>query len=553
MQAFDLKQELKKIIKGDVVDDASTIEEFSRDASVCRVVPKIIVRPKNVEDIKALVRFVGTYKKDHPEAEAPLSLTMRSGGTDMTGGPLNDSIIVDMTAHFQGIVGWKSEETISVLPGTFYRDFEKETLSHGRFMPSYPASKNICTVGGMVSNNSAGEKTLTYGQTIDYVESLKVILSDGNEYELRALTPAELQKKILQKDVEGAMYAKLWKLISDNDAALEAARPKTAKNSAGYFLWRVFDKEKGTFDLVKLFVGSQGTLGIVTEITFRTVPKKKYSKMLTVFMPTLDRIGDMVNDILPYGPESLESYDEATLKLAIKYFPDLIKKGHGIDALRLIYEFIPEFWISISGGFPKLVMLIEFCGDNEAELLGKITLLRKDLKKYPVKTHVVGTEEESKKFWTIRRESYNLLRMHGAGKKVAVFIEDVVVPPASLPQFLPELRAILNEYSLTYSIAGHAGSGNFHVFPLMDFNEPRHKDEILEISDKVYDLVLKYGGSITAEHSDGIVRTPYLERMYGTRIVEVFKATKQIFDPENIFNPGKKVGGTKAYFLSHIV
>ena len=180
MEAFDLKEELKKIIKGDVVDDAPTIEEFSRDASVCRVVPKIIVRPKDVEDIKALVRFVSSYKKDHPEAEAPLSLTMRSGGTDMTGGPLNDSIIVDMTAHFQGIVGWKSEETISVLPGTFYRDFEKETLSHGRFMPSYPASKNICTVGGMVSNNSAGEKTLTYGQTIDYVESLKVVLSDGN-------------------------------------------------------------------------------------------------------------------------------------------------------------------------------------------------------------------------------------------------------------------------------------------------------------------------------------------------------------------------------------
>ncbi|MEN9649315.1 MAG: hypothetical protein RL094_282 [Candidatus Parcubacteria bacterium] len=543
-----LREKLQSVIKGEVKDDKATLVQYSRDASVVEIVPKVVVYPKDSADIQALVKWVAANKAEDTE----LSLTPRSAGTDMSGGPLNESIIIDINKYMQGTLE-VGESQATVLPGTFYRDFEKETMAKGLFFPSYPASKNICTVGGIVANNSAGEKTLTYGQTKQYVRKLKVVFADGNEYTVQPLSYDELVLKIAQHDFEGSIYAKVWKLISDNAAEITAAKPKTAKNSAGYFLWDVWNPETKIFDLTKLIVGSQGTLGIVTEITFDLVPVQKYSKMLTVFLPTLDHIGPLVNEILSYKPASLESYDEDTIRLAIKYFPDLLHRGHLKDLIQLCWNFIPEFWMGLTGGFPKLMLLIQFDGNDQEELLAKVRNLQKHLQLQHIRTRVVGGESESKKYWTIRRESYNLLRAHGAGKKVATFIEDVIVPPEHLPEFLPKLREILRSYNLTYSIAGHAGNGNFHIFPLMDFKDPEHASRVLEISQKVYNLVAEFHGSITAEHSDGIVRTPYLATMYNEKVLQLFADVKRIFDEKTILNPNKKVGTTVDYFKKHII
>ena len=166
-------------------------------------------------------------------------------------------------------------------------------------------------------------------------------------------------------------------------------------------------------------------------------------------------------------------------------------------------------------------------------------------------------EEESNKYWDIRRESFSLLRKHVFGLHTAPFIDDIIVRPEFLPKFIPELNRILKQYNLTYTIAGHAGDGNFHVIPLMDFSLPDTSKIIMELGESVYNLVLKYHGSITAEHNDGIIRTPYLEKMYGKDMIKIFKEIKNIFDPGNIFNPGKKVisgdgNGDKKYMVSHI-
>jgi FAD/FMN-containing dehydrogenase len=178
------------------------------------------------------------------------------------------------------------------------------------------------------------------------------------------------------------------------------------------------------------------------------------------------------------------------------------------------------------------------------------------------------SQEESNKYWTIRRESFNLLRKHVHNMRTAPFVDDVVVRPADMPAFLPRMRAILDEYRLTYTIAGHAGNGNFHIIPLMDMKNRGNIKVISEVGEKIYSLVAEYGGSITGEHNDGIVRTPYLGKMYHPEMLELFKKTKEIFDPQNIFNPGKKVpstastgspqtssgqvGGTLEYLESHI-
>lgn len=545
-----LRDDLKKLIKGDVEDDAPILTRFSRDASLFEVRPEVVVSPKDSEDIKAIVRFVNENKSRNKN----LSITARSAGTDMSGGPLNESIILSLTKYLTHIKEVKETESGGYAvtePGVFYRDFEAETMKYDLIMPSYPASREICSVGGMVANNSGGEKTLSYGKTEDYVMELKAVLADGNEYTIKPLTKAELVEKIKLNNFEGKIYSELFHLIEENYEKIKAAKPDVTKNSAGYFLWNVWNKE--VFDLPKLIVGSQGTLGIVTEIKFRLIKVKKHDRLAVIFMKDLKVLPDLVTAVLKYKPENFESYDDQTLKLGIKYFRDIIKILKPKNMISLALQFIPEFFAGLWGGLPKLILLVEFTGDDPEEITKRMADLENDIKKFPVKFHLTKTNEEEKKYWTFRRESFNLLRHHLQGKRTAPFIDDVVVKPEFLPEFLPRLNEILRKYPIFYTIAGHVGDGNFHIIPLMNMADPKSKEIILELSDKVYDLVKEYKGSFTGEHNDGIIRTPYLEKMYGTEIYDIFKKVKGIFDPQNIFNPGKKVGGSIQYLKDHII
>jgi len=220
--------------------------------------------------------------------------------------------------------------------------------------------------------------------------------------------------------------------------------------------------------------------------------------------------------------------------------------------LKLLFSFIPEVFMMLTGGIPKLILLVEFSGDNSKEIDQKLIALKNRIAHFKFKMRPIKSASEAEKYWTIRRESFNFLRKHVRGMRTAPFVDDVIVRPEFLPEFLPKMRAILDEYKLIYTIAGHAGNGNFHIIPLMDMKIAHNREIIREISDKIYDLVLSYGGSITAEHNDGIVRTPYLAKMFGPKIIALFVETKKIFDPKNIFNPGKKVGGTLDYMERHI-
>lgn len=545
-----LKEDLGNIIKGEISSNEKELMAFSHDASIFEIKPSAVIHPKNSEDIKILVKWVSENKNSCQE----LSLTARSGGTDMTGGALNDSIILDFSTNFNQVLEVGDSYAVTE-PGVFYRDFEKETLRKGLILPSYPASREICAIGGMVANNSGGEKSLRYGKTENYVEELSVVLSDGNEYVLKSLTTEELEQKKSQNDFEGEIYRRTHELLESNSEVVQRARPNVSKNSAGYLLWNVCPPagEAGNgrkFDLAQLFVGAQGTLGLITKIKFRLIKPKKYSRLLIIFLKDLKSLGEVVNVVNKNEPESFESYDDHTFKLAVKIFPDLIKRM-GISAL---FKFIPDVWAILTGGIPKMVMLVEFTGDDESELKNKIKTCQKEVSgMFHIKTRITESENDARKYWIIRRESFNLLRKHVKGKKTAPFIDDIIVRPEYLPEFLPKLNEILEQYKdyMVYTIAGHPGDGNFHIIPLMNLDE-KSKKIIPELSEKVYDLVLEYHGSITAEHNDGLIRTPYLEKMYGSEIYKLFERTKQIFDPKNIFNPRKKVGGNMDYAMAHI-
>ncbi len=545
----NLKEELKKVIKGDVEDSADALSEYSHDASLFEVKPRAVVFPKDAEDLENLVKFVNEHKKD----DAELSLTGRSAGTDMSGGPLNSSIIVSFGRYFTKI-GEVKDKSVQVQPGVFYRDLEKETLKKNLIFPSYPASREICAVGGIVNNNSGGEKSLRYGKTENFVEQVDAVLSDGKSHTLKPLNRKELDAKISAGGFEGELYGKLYKLVSENYELLEQAKPKVHKNSAGYYLWNVWDKEKDIFNPVKLFVGAQGTLGLLSDATLDLVPAEKYSRLVVIFLKNLDPLAKVINDVLPMNPESFEAYDDNTLKLAIKFFPSFAKLMGAKNLLSIAFSFLPEFFMLLKGGLPKLILQVEFSGNDEKEIDGKAEELKnKIVSELRLQAKVARSDKDIKKYWLIRRESFNLLRNKIKDKHTAPFIDDFIVNPDRLMEFLPELNALFAQYTgLIYTIAGHVGEGNFHVIPLMKIEDPKTKQIIKELGPKVYDLILKYGGSITAEHNDGIIRSPYLKEMYGDKVYALFEETKKIFDPQNIFNPGKKVNSSMEYAMEHI-
>lgn len=275
--------------------------------------------------------------------------------------------------------------------------------------------------------------------------------------------------------------------------------------------------------------------------------------MLVVFLRDLRPLAQVVNEVMRYRPESFEAYDDNTLRLAVRFWPAMVKKMKG-NALLLGLRFIPEMLMLLTGGMPKLVLIAEFTGDDEAEIKDAVLKVKKTIdEKFKLKSRIAGGKGDAEKYWTIRRESFSLLRKRVQGKKTAPFIDDIIVRPEQLPEFLPKLNSILDAYkNLVYTIAGHAGDGNFHVIPLMDLTKSEDRASIPEISKKVYNLVIEHGGSITAEHNDGLIRTPYLEKMYGPEIIKLFEQVKEIFDPRNIFNPRKKVGGSLEYATEHI-
>ena len=540
--------DLQKKIQGEVYADDVTLEKYARDASLFIVHPEAVVFPKDSADVQAIVRYVS----EHKDTDPTLSVTARSAGTDMSGGPLNDSLIMDFTKHMNTLVSVDDEKGIAQ-PGVYYRDFEKETLKRRRIMPSYTASKELNAIGGMVANNSGGEKSIKYGKVQNYIRRQKVVFADGNEYEVVPLDTAALKAKMKEKTFEGLVYKQLFKLIDKNYDAIQAARPAVSKNSAGYYLWNVWNKETGIFDLNQLFVGAQGTLGIMTEAELGLVPVPKYSRMVVLYLPTINHLGEVVDEIMKFEPESFESYDDYSMKLAIKFAFDFFKQLGFFGALKLGIQFIPDLLQVLTGGVPKLILMAEVTGDNVAELDARAQKIKLAVKKFGYKTHVAKSASEVEKYWKIRRESFNLLRKHVKGKRTAPFIDDIIVSPHSLPEFLPRLQTILDDNKLIYTIAGHAGNGNFHIIPLMDLENPLSGDLILDVSKKVYSLVAEYKGSITAEHNDGIIRTPFLSYMYSPEIIGFFEQVKNIMDPLNIFNPGKKVGGSFDYIKAHLV
>ena len=528
--SMSMVDELKSLSVGDVSLDEGSLTIASCDASLFEVRPRAIIAPHSESEVVKLVSAVAKRKVIDPT----LSLTARAAGTGMDGGALTESIVVDVVKylHTLGELYEASGETrIDVEPGVYYRDLEKVLTAHGLMLPPYPASKDLCTVGGMVANNAGGEYSLGYGNTNRYVRSVRLVLDDGSLMETQPLTTAELDAVCATQTREGEIYRALRALLETHKDAIAAARPKVSKNSSGYFLWDVWDGER--FDIGKLIVGSQGTLGLMTRVTLGVVPLTKYERALIITLGSLDILPEVVLALRAEGASRIEAFDENTYALAVKHMP---------EATRGIVTTIDS----------SLTIIVTVSGDDASEVAARTARAHAAVTAHSPTCCAVLEPEECDDYWHIRRASFDMLRTHAHGEhRVAPFIDDIIVPVEKLAQFLPELRALLAEYFLTYTLAGHVGDGNFHLIPLVDMRDEHERHQVLELADRVFSLVFAYGGAMAGEHNDGIIRTPFVERMFGHAMNEIFKEVKRIFDPQNIFNPGKKVNGSLTYALEH--
>lgn len=531
--------------RGGISTKKELLDAYSTDESIFSIRPQVVLQPKNRHDIEIAAKVVSEETKRFDS----LSLTPRAAGTGLAGGSLTDSVVVDVCAHLNKIgdvVEKKDKITFTCEPGAMWRDVEKKLKKHGAYLPPYPASKDICSVGGSVGNNAAGPDSLRYGHCADWVESLDVVLHDGHTYTVKPITYREY-KMLIKQDHEHARIAKeIFDLISKNEKEIKKNKPDTAKNSAGYPLWSVmpqgvakFKKGEGTFDLTRLVAGSQGTIGIMTNLTMRALPIAKDTTLLALSIFDLEDAAEAIVKALKYDPINVEIFDSLTFSLALKnpgFFKDRLSKA---DYYRVMFSMYSTYHVRYRGKAPEFTVLVTL--DEETSRKVDLKDVVKKIQGKKVKARVVTSPIESEMFWQIRRASYTLSKFQDTSKRPAAFLEDMTVPPENLSKFFIQIKRLLKEFNVTAAVHGHGGNGHFHFYPLLDFTNKTTPALVEKMAEKFFSTAVKFNGNICGEHNDGIIRTPHLSKMFTKKMLSLFEKTEHIFDPSDIFNPGKKV------------
>ncbi|UTX51490.1 FAD-binding oxidoreductase [Candidatus Saccharibacteria bacterium TM7i] len=507
-------------------------EAVKRDASIFEVVPTGVIAPRDVNDIQAAVRWAS----EEVEAGRPVTLAARVGGTCMSGGSLTEGYVLDLKRffNFTGQVD-PAARTIRTQSGAMHLTIEKAAKKAGLLFASYTSSREICGIGGMLGNNASGEQSIKYGPTSANVNNVKVVLSDGNEYEFGPLSRAEVEDKKRQPTFEGEIYRRMTDLLDKNSFTIDRNHPRTVKNAAGYQLWDLWDAHKQTLNLGRLFIGAQGTLGVITEAELKLVKPGSHRRMIVTPIKDLDKLAEVVKTMLAEGPAICETFDHFTYELAEKYYPQDADRAHVARGKHMV-----------------VFSIFEGETQDQADIIAGAA--KEALEHKGHDTFWIDEKEVIESFLLIRRKSFGMLLEHPTpNTRAEAFLEDTIVPLEHYGDFLRELEAILEEYKLIYTYAGHIGHGSIRLIPLVDMEAPGAAETVMELESKVNDLVIRYGGSISVDHNDGIIRTPFLEKQFGTEMTKLFEEVKNIFDPLNIFNAGKKVGGTYEYAVEHII
>lgn len=512
---------LQEHLAGEVMTSADARRYFSTDGSIFEVVPAIIVYPRNENDVRKTARFTWQLA----ERGRAIPMTSRGAGTDTGGAAIGEGIILAFPAHMHKILELDSKSgDVIVEPGVNYGKLQQTLHTHGRFLPPFPASVQYSTIGGAVGNNAAGEKTIKYGSTRNFVDSLRVVLANGEVVETRRLSKRELNKKMGLSTFEGEIYRSLDGLIEENGDIIDSLLLDVTKNSAGYALGDVKRKD-GSFDLTPLIVGSQGTLAMVTEVRLATESYTPRSTLIAAYLDDLHQAESLIADFrkLSKMPSAIECVDQNLLNFLQANNPNQLKD-------------------IIQPPYPKMIVFIEFDdnSDRAQKKLAKKAI--KILKNHHVNYRIETTDEKREELWRIRHSVATLIAHSEGSKKAIPIIEDGIVPLSQFQNYLGGIYALFKKNGLNAAVWGHAGNANFHVQPFLDLAQLGDRQKVFRIIDEYYSMVIEMGGSTSGEHNDGRLRGPYLQQLYGPDAYELFGKVKNIFDPHNIMNPGVKVG-----------
>jgi len=530
---------LQEHLLGEVMTSTDARRYFATDGSVFSLAPSLVAYPRNENDVRKTARFAWQLA----ERGRIIPITARGSGTDQSGAALGSGIMLVFPAHMNRIVELDPKSGIIVVePGLNYGRLQQTLHTHERFLPPFPSSYEYSTLGGAVANNAAGEKTIKYGTTRAYVKALRVVLANGEVIETYRLSKRELNKKLGLSTFEGEIYRALDAVLEENRDKLSKPDLFVTKNAAGYSLSDI-KRPDGSFDLTPLFVGSQGTLGIITEITMET---EIYNPSKDLFLAEFD---------------SMEQAEKAVLALRdLQHLPSAIEMVDG-QLLELIDRLNPNQLKGIvSKPFAKAVLLVEF--DDADRARKKLAKRAEKIFAEFATSHQRETDLIAQaRLWKVRHAAASVVAHSEGNIKAVPIIEDGVVPPEKLATLVDGVYKLFAANQLQAAIWGHAGDGNLHMQPFLDLSQVGDRQKAFRLIDDYCKLVISLGGSTTGEHGDGRLRGPYLEAMYGEELYALFQKVKQIFDPYGTLNPGVKIGVSlddikpllrSEYTLSHL-
>ncbi|MFO0823465.1 MAG: FAD-linked oxidase C-terminal domain-containing protein [Gemmataceae bacterium] len=515
-----LVRNLRKHTSGEVRFDDTSRHLYSTDASHYLIRPLGVAIPRTQDDLTATVQIA---------ADLGVPITARGGGTSLTGQSIGPGVVIDCSKYLNKIGPVEvSGKRVRVQPGVVLDQLNRELAAYGLAFGPDVATASRATLGGMIGNNSAGARSVVYGQTVSHVRSLDVVLSDGSRTTLGDLTPIEYERKLELRTREGNAYRAVDAAVRENAAEIVARTPKIIRKVSGYNLAALVEggNDKRLPSLMPLLVGSEGTLAVVAEAELDLVARPKHRGLL---VPQFDSLGaalDALAMCLELGPSAVELMDRMLIELARQQ------------------RSLKDTMAAVRGN-PEALLMVEFSSDDASDVSYRVHELARRLGPAVGLVAAVPALDAATRdpLWAVRSSAVPLLwGMHGDRKPVT-FVEDCAVAPERLPEFAARFREIFHRHGTDGAFYGHASVGCLHIRPVLNLHDPNDVVAMRRIMEEVTDLVLNFNGSLSGEHGDGLVRSEWNRKMFGPKVYEAFRQVKRGFDPENVLNPGKIVDG----------
>jgi FAD/FMN-containing dehydrogenase/Fe-S oxidoreductase len=504
----EVASDLHRRIEGEVLFDSLHRTLYSTAACIYQVRPLGIVVPRHEGDVRELLDYA---------RRNGIPLTARGGGSGVAGQTLGRGIIIDFSKHFRRITDVDPERrTARVQPGVIQARLNRTLAAQGLQFGPDPSSAAWCTIGGMIANNAGGAHSVRHGATRDNVVSLRVALADGSIIET-APQPRATLAAAGSDDTQARLAAGVMGIVDRHRRLIDARTPAIRRNASGYALAAA--AANGSVDLAQMVIGSEGTLGLVLDATLRLLPIPRARATSLVLFDDLQKTGAAVVRILESSPSAVELLD------------------------RTFVEVIREADPTLGAGLPagtEAVLIVELDGEDAREVQDRMTALAAVLTgRDRLATEVRrGTRpEETARIWAVRKAASPILSRREGPLRNTRFIEDASVRPERMADFVAGLRALLRKYALQAAIFGHAGDSNLHCNPMLSQTDPAMLRTMETVAGEFVDLVIGLGGSLSGEHGDGRLRTPYLRQAYGP-LTDVFAEVKALFDPQRLLNPG---------------